>query len=196
MNDLIIYTDGAVNQLNEHGSIGTWAFIILHEGKVFSHAMKNELNFTVANSELTAIIKALQQVNHLIKGRYIPNKKIKLYSDSAFAVTSLNSSIKNWKRNATTDGKWKKSNGETVVNQEEFTIIDNLCQNLDIDFIHVKAHDTNIYNNLVDQLCTIGYRSLKNSIDINNNSVDILNSYIDSKCIEFKIDDTMCLMNL
>ncbi len=127
-----IYTDGSC--IGNPGP-GGWAFILLYEGAEISEA-GNEKDTTNNRMEMMAILKALTYIKEKsgISHEDLLSHKITLYSDSNLLMQTMNLG---WKRKANLD-LWAQ--------------IDLLRAWLDISWIWVKAHATNVYNNKVDEL--------------------------------------------
>lgn len=127
-----IYTDGSC--LGNPGP-GGWGVIIHYHHKILELA-GNEKATTNNRMEMTAIMKSLDWIRNDsgITHSEIQNHKILIYSDSNLLIQTMS---QGWKRKANTD-LWAE--------------IDRLRAWLDIDWIWVKAHATNKYNNLVDKI--------------------------------------------
>lgn len=126
-NKIEIYTDGSC--LGNPGP-GGWGAIILDTKEVTLKG--NESHTTNNRMEMTAILNALEWIR---KSLPEPQKyQIKIYSDSNLLIQTLN---QGWKRKANTD-LWAE--------------IDKLRAWLNIEWVWVKAHATNKYNNLVDKV--------------------------------------------
>ena len=90
--------------------------------------------------EMTAVIEALK----LLKFECY----VRLYSDSAYVVNAFNNGwIYNWRKNG-----WKTAGKEPVKNKELWEELYLLSQKHKIDFIKVKGHSDNEFNNRCDEL--------------------------------------------
>ena len=90
--------------------------------------------------ELTAVIEALKLLKF--------NCNVKLYSDSAYVVNAFNQKwIYGWMKNG-----WKNSNKEPVKNKELWEELYSLTKIHNVEFIKVKGHADNKYNNRCDEL--------------------------------------------
>lgn len=90
--------------------------------------------------EITAVIEALE----LLKRECI----VEIYSDSAYVVNAFNNGwIYNWIKN-----NWKTSSKEPVKNKELWKKLYNLTKKHNVNFIKVKGHSDNKYNNRCDEL--------------------------------------------
>jgi len=136
MEKVTIYTDGACSG---NPGPGGWGTILMYKDikKEISGGNKNTTNNVM---ELTAVIEGLKMLKFPCD--------VKIYSDSAYVVNAFTQKwIYGWLKNG-----WKTSNKEDVKNKElwqelyEFTKIHN------IEFIKVKGHSDNEYNNRCDEL--------------------------------------------
>lgn len=129
-----IYTDGSC--IGNPGP-GGWAFLVVdtslgHDEGPLPGVIYNESgpekNTTNNRMEMMALIKALSFV---VSKKM---KKVKIYSDSQLLVNTIN---QGWKRKANLD-LWIE--------------IEKLLGKIKIELHWVKAHDKNLFNNVVDQL--------------------------------------------
>jgi len=136
MEKVTIYTDGACSG---NPGPGGWGTILMYKDikKEISGGNKNTTNNVM---ELTAVIEGLKMLKFPCE--------VKIYSDSAYVVNAFTQKwIYGWLKNG-----WKTSNKEDVKNKElwqelyEFTKIHN------IEFIKVKGHSDNEFNNRCDEL--------------------------------------------
>lgn len=136
MEEVIIYTDGACSG---NPGPGGWGSILMYKNNIkeISGALKNTTNNVM---ELTAVIEALKTLKFKCN--------VKLYSDSAYVINAFNQKwIYGWVRNG-----WKNSNKETVKNKELWEELYSLSKIHNIEFIKVKGHADNIYNNKCDEM--------------------------------------------
>ena len=136
MEEVIIYTDGACSG---NPGPGGWGSILMYKDTVkeISGGTKNTTNNVM---ELTAVIEALK----LLKFKC----NVKLYSDSAYVVNAFNQKwIYGWLKNG-----WKNSNKEPVKNKELWEELYSLTKIHNVEFIKVKGHADNKYNNRCDEL--------------------------------------------
>ena len=124
-----------------HGNPGPggWGAVLMF-GDYKKEISGGEKNTTNNIMELTAVIQALRLVKHPCK--------IKLYSDSAYVVNGfLQGWIYNWiKKN------WKTADGKPVKNKELWEELYSFTKVHEIEFIKVKGHADNEYNNRCDEL--------------------------------------------
>ena len=113
---------------------GGWGAILMYKDvkKEISGGKKDTTNNVM---ELTAVIEALKLVKFPCK--------IKVYSDSAYVVNGfLQGWIYNWiKKN------WKTADGKPVKNKELWEALYNFTKVHKIEFIKVKGHADNEFNN-------------------------------------------------
>ena len=118
---------------------GGWGSILMCKGvkKEISGGQKETTNNIM---ELTAVIQALRLV------KYPCN--IKIYSDSAYVVNGfLQGWIYNWIKKG-----WRTADGSPVKNKELWEELYNFTKVHKIEFIKVKGHSDNEFNNRCDEL--------------------------------------------
>ena len=136
MEEVIIYTDGACSG---NPGPGGWGSILMYKGN------KKEIsggNHDTTNNimELTAVIEGLKLLKFPCK--------VKLYSDSAYVVNAFNQKwIYGWLKNG-----WKNSSKDPVKNKELWQELYELTKIHEVEFIKVKGHADNEYNNRCDEL--------------------------------------------
>jgi ribonuclease HI len=131
-----IYTDGACS--NNPGN-GGWAAVLLYKGheKVVSGG---EINTTNNKMELKAVIEGLKTLK-------LPCK-VKIYSDSAYVVNAFKQDwITQWQLNG-----WKTKGKKEVKNISLWKELLDLCGFHKVEFIKVKGHSDNKYNNMCDEI--------------------------------------------
>ena len=141
---VIIYTDGACSG---NPGPGGWGAILMYKGnkKEISGGCKNTTNNIM---EITAVIEALKCLK--------VQSDVQVYSDSAYTVNAFNSKwIYGWIKNG-----WKTSNGDNVKNKELWQELYSLTQKHNVEFIKVKGHADNEYNNRCDELARNAIKAL------------------------------------
>lgn len=136
MEEVIIYTDGACSG---NPGPGGWGSILMYKGskKEISGGKEDTTNNVM---ELTAVIEGLKLLKFPCK--------VKLYSDSAYVVNAfIQKWIYGWLKNG-----WVNSNKEPVKNKELWQELYNLTKVHEVEFIKVKGHSDNEYNNRCDEL--------------------------------------------
>ena len=127
MKDYIIYTDGAYKPSLNSGGIG---IVFLCNGKEVYKYSKKYTNSTNQRMETQAVITAL---NSIVK----PINSLTIITDSMYVVGTA---IMNWKRKANLD-LWEKFNSYDLSK---------------FNFLHVKGHNDNTYNEMCDDLAVLG----------------------------------------
>ena len=136
---IVIYTDGACSG---NPGIGGWGAVLFYKGtkKEISGA---EAETTNNRMELTAAIKALDTLK---EGNY----EIELYSDSAYLINAFKEDwITKWQLNG-----FKNANKKEVANIDLWQQIIEYNNKYKINWIKVKGHADNEYNNRCDALAT------------------------------------------
>ena len=136
MEEVIIYTDGACSG---NPGPGGWGSILMYKDNK-KEISGGKLETTNNVMELTAVIEGLKLLKFPCK--------VKLYSDSAYVVNAFNEKwIYGWLKNG-----WKNSSKEPVKNKELWQELYELTKIHDVEFIKVKSHSDNEYNNRCDEL--------------------------------------------
>lgn len=130
-----IYTDGAC--LGNPGP-GGWGAILLYKEHQ-KQISGSESDTTNNRMEITAVIQALK----LLKG----NPQITIYTDSKYVIDGITNWIRGWKKN-----NWRNANRKPVKNSELWQELDSLVSNHQIEWVWVKGHSGNHYNEIVDDL--------------------------------------------
>jgi len=130
-----IYTDGSC--IGNPGA-GGWAAVILNE-KNKKLISGNEYNVTNNQMELLATIKALNSFKN--------KESIIIFTDSKYVKNGITKWIKNWQKN-----NWKTAKKSSVKNQDLWKRLDQLVKFHTVKWEWIKAHSTNSYNNLADEL--------------------------------------------
>lgn len=136
MENVTIYTDGACSG---NPGPGGWGAVLFYKDnkKEISGAKKDTTNNIM---EITAVLEALKLLKF--------SCDVKLYSDSAYVINCFNQGwIYNWQMNG-----WKTASKEPVKNKELWEELYNLTKVHKIEFIKVKGHSDNQYNNRCDEL--------------------------------------------
>lgn len=136
MEKVIIYTDGACSGNPGPGGWGT--ILIYRENKKEISGGQN--NTTNNIMELTAVIEGLKLLKFPCE--------VDLYSDSAYVINAFKQGwIYNWIKN-----DWKTSGKEPVKNKEIWQKLYELTKIHKVNFIKVKGHSDNKFNNRCDEL--------------------------------------------
>ena len=141
---VIIYTDGACSG---NPGPGGWGAILMYKGakKEISGGMKQTTNNIM---EVTAVIEALKCLK--------VESNVQIYSDSAYTVNAFNQGwIYNWIKKG-----WKTASGEPVKNKELWQELYSLTKKHKVEFIKVKGHSDNEFNNRCDEMARNAIKNL------------------------------------
>lgn len=133
-----IYTDGACSH---NPGPGGWAAILVygaHEKEMTGYmpeTTNNRMEMFAAIQGLTALKQPCQ---------------VKLYSDSSYLVNAFS---KGWLDKWQVNG-WKTSGKQPVENQDLWKVLLGLNKKHDIEWVKVRGHADNAYNNRCDALAT------------------------------------------
>ena len=144
MKKVTIYTDGACSG---NPGPGGWGAILMYgdNKKEIFGAQKDTTNNIM---EITAVLEALKMLKE--------ECEVKIFSDSAYVVNAFNQGwIYNWQKN-----NWKTANKEPVKNRELWEELYSLTKKHKVEFIKVKGHSDNEYNNRCDLLATSAIKNL------------------------------------
>lgn len=150
MKNVEIYTDGACRGNGQENTIGAFGIVFIYNGieKEVKQAFRNTTNNIM---ELSAVIQALSMLKEPCS--------VRLYSDSAYVINAINQKwIDNWQRNG-----WKNSNKEPVKNKELWEKLIEKLKYHKVEFIKVKGHSDNPYNNRCDKLANEAMDEFLNS---------------------------------
>lgn len=121
-----VYTDGAYSSARNQGGIG---FVILKDDKEVARYAKMYKNTTSQRMEQMAAIVALESI--------VTPSEVTIVSDSQYVVCTY---TKNWKRKANLD-LWKRFDAAIKFHAK-------------VEFLWVKGHDKDEYNNIADKLAS------------------------------------------
>lgn len=135
MKKIEIYTDGACSG---NPGAGGWGAILIYLNKVKEISGYNP-STTNNRMELTAVIEALLSLKE--------SCEVTIYSDSAYVVNAFNQGwIAKWVKTG-----WRSAKG-IVQNQDLWATLLKLNALHKIDFVKVKGHSDNEFNNRCDTL--------------------------------------------
>ena len=133
---VIIYTDGACSG---NPGPGGWGAILMYKGakKEISGGMKQTTNNIM---EITAVVEALKCLK--------VESDVQVYSDSAYTVNAFKQGwIYNWMKNG-----WRTAGKDPVKNKELWQELYALTKKHKVEFIKVKGHADNEFNNRCDEM--------------------------------------------
>jgi len=134
--EVTIYTDGACSG---NPGPGGWAAVLIH-GDTKKEISGGERDTTNNRMELTAVISSLEALKNPCH--------IKLYSDSQYICEAIN---KGWARSWKAKG-WKRSDKSPAKNPDLWERLLALIDSHEVEFIWVRGHADNEYNNRCDVL--------------------------------------------
>ena len=138
MKEVIIYTDGACSG---NPGPGGWGAILMYKDKKLELS-GYEAHTTNNRMELLAPIQALSRLREPCA--------VKVYSDSAYLVNAFKQRwLDNWQKH-----NWLKSDKKPVENQDLWKRLLEYADIHSIQWIKVKGHADNVYNNRCDELAT------------------------------------------
>lgn len=136
MKEITIYTDGACSG---NPGPGGWAAVLMF-GPHSKEISGFEPETTNNRMELTAAVKGLE----MLKEPCLVN----LYSDSAYLINAFQQNwLARWQMN-----NWKTAGKKPVENQDLWQQLLQLIQRHKVNWIKVKGHSDNVYNNRCDKL--------------------------------------------
>ena len=144
MKTVDIYTDGACSG---NPGAGGYCAILIFNGveKVVSGSKTQTTNNQM---EILAVIEGLKALKEACV--------VNLYSDSQYVVDAFN---KGWIQNWQSSG-WRTSDKKQVKNQELWQELLSLTKIHTVNFIKVKGHSDNEYNNRCDKIAVSEYKKL------------------------------------
>lgn len=144
MKEVKLYTDGACSGNPGPGGYGA---ILIYNG-IEKEISGGEKDTTNNKMEIMAVIKGLEILKEPCK--------VTVYSDSAYVVNTIEKGwIYSWKKN-----NWRKSDKSQVKNIELWEKMLDLMNIHEVEFIKVKGHSDNEYNNRCDKLAVTARESL------------------------------------
>lgn len=139
-----IYCDGAVSGNGKDNAPGGWAYVILKDGHLISQNSGGEVGTTNQRMELTAMLKACEDLESLDGFA-----TVKVYSDSAYCIRCFK---ENWWKNWRVNG-WRNSKKEPVANQDLWEkLIFFFMKAPGYDFVKVRGHQGVHWNEEVDKM--------------------------------------------
>jgi ribonuclease HI len=141
-----VYSDGSTRNNGRADAVGAWAYVVLNEGKIVHQDCRAEIGTTNQRMELIAAAEALDYLfyNEIC----VPFDSIKIYTDSAYLHNCYTQKwYANWQMNG-----WRNAKKEKVANQDLWERLVRYFEMPEVEFIKVKGHADNEWNNYVDAL--------------------------------------------
>jgi len=146
---VIIYTDGACSGNPGPGGWGAVLMFGEHKKELSGSAADTTNN----RMELLAAIQALSALKKPCM--------VDLYSDSAYLINAFAKGwLAAWQQNG-----WRKSDKKPVENQDLWEQLVVLTNKHSVNFVKVKGHADNPYNNRCDELAVAAYKALMQQTD-------------------------------
>ena len=148
MKKVTVYTDGACSG---NPGVGGWGAVLMYKGheKRISAADSETTNNRM---ELTAVIEALKNLTEPCE--------VDVYSDSAYTVNAfIKGWVYDWARS-----NWIKSDNKPLLNADLWQQLYALSKTHKLNFIKVKGHADNEYNNVCDKLATDAIKNYKSQL--------------------------------
>lgn len=146
MKKVDIYTDGACSG---NPGVGGYCAILIYNGieKIISGSENQTTNNRM---ELLAVIKGLEGLKQPCV--------VDLYSDSQYVVDAFNQGwIASWQNNG-----WRTAGKKEVKNIDLWKRLLELINLHSVNFIKVKGHADNEYNNRCDKIAVEEYKKIQN----------------------------------
>lgn len=145
MKQVEIYTDGACSG---NPGAGGWGVVLIY--KTIKKELSGYIPDTTNNRmELFAVLQGLRQL--------LEPCRIKLYSDSAYFINAINNGwLESWMNN-----NWKTADKKDVKNIDLWKALLQEMKKHEIEYIKVKGHSDNEYNNICDKLATSAIKNHK-----------------------------------
>jgi ribonuclease HI len=135
--EIIIYTDGGCSGNPGPGGYG----IVIVYGETIEEINGGFRLTTNNRMELMGVIDALKKLK-------VRDRKITIYTDSSYVVNGITKGwAKSWRKN-----NWIKSDKQKAVNPDLWGELLDLIEPIEINFIWIKGHARNKYNERCDEL--------------------------------------------
>lgn len=142
MKKVEIYTDGACSG---NPGCGGWGAVLIYEGRS-KELSGGEKETTNNRMELTAVIEALKKLKEPCE--------VTLTTDSKYVCDAVNNGwVYSWKSKG-----WKKADKKPALNVDLWEALLPLLKTHKVEFVWVKGHDGNIYNERCDELAVNYYK--------------------------------------
>lgn len=148
MKKVTLYSDGACSG---NPGIGGWGAVLIYNG-VEKRISGADGCTTNNRMEMTAVIEGLNCLKEPCE--------VDVYSDSAYTVNAfLQGWVFGWAKNG-----FKKADKKPVLNEDLWRILLELSNIHKLNFIKVKGHADNEYNNICDKLATDAVKNYKSEL--------------------------------
>ena len=141
-----VYSDGSTRNNGRADAVGAWAYVVLNGEEIVREDCRVEVGTTNQRMELIAAAEALDYLfyNEIC----VPFDKVVVYTDSAYLHNCVTQKwYVNWQNNG-----WRNSKKEPVANRDLWERLVRYFEMPEVEFVKVKGHATNEWNNYVDAL--------------------------------------------
>ena len=149
---LEVYTDGGSSQKATETTLGYYGWAVLHPNKVYEG---NGIDKGKTNNqmELRAVIEA---ITFCKEHGLIPEEGLKVHSDSRYVIMGISVWIHGWKKRDWCTCAYLENKGykreTTIKNLAYWQQLDELVKDMKIEWVWVKGHNGNEWNERCDQL--------------------------------------------
>lgn len=148
MKKVTLYTDGACSG---NPGVGGWGAVLIYNG-VEKRISGADGSTTNNRMEMTAVIEGLTCLKEPCE--------VDVYSDSAYTVNAFSQGwVFCWAKNS-----FKKADNKPVLNEDLWRKLLELCNIHRLNFVKVKGHADNEYNNICDKLATDAVKNYKSEL--------------------------------
>lgn len=153
-----VYSDGSTRGNGKANAVGAWAYVVLQNGDKLHSAVRAVKDTTNQRMELEAAYEAL---NYLFSNEIcVPFDSVVIYTDSAYLHNCYTQKwYVNWQNNG-----WKNSKKQPVANQDLWEKLIQFFEMPEVEFVKVKGHADNRWNNYVDELAQSASLAYKENI--------------------------------
>lgn len=158
-----VYCDGSTKGNGKENSVGAWAYVVVN-GQYNSmsfvdvQAVKETTN---QRMELCAAIEALTKICAIC---VFPEDQVVVHTDSAYLHNCYQQKwYENWQKNG-----WKNSKKQPVANQDLWEMLIPYFEKFGIDFVKVKGHAGDQWNEYVDDLAQTAAARLQEKLNANS----------------------------
>lgn len=152
-----IYTDGSTKNNGYANSVGGWGYAVIECGKMIVSQSGAEAGTTNQRMELLAAIEGIEYTLH---NYMTPFDRIIVYTDSAYLHNCYTQKwYKNWQKNG-----WVNSKKQPVANRDLWEKLVHYFEYPEVEFVKVKGHAGDKWNEIVDTIAQTAADSLKESI--------------------------------
>lgn len=147
--DEVFYTDGACKDNGKEDCTASWAVVALYRPDLKASG----LLVAERPSSQKAELEAARQACLIAKRECF--RSIAIVSDSKYVVNSCSDWTHKWQSNG-----WKDNRGKEIQNKEELQQLLKAREGLNIQFVHVKGHQGDRYNEQADRLARLELEKL------------------------------------